>query len=252
MTDIIYRAFAQAEPKVSKEKREATFSFASDLPVPRHFGLEVLGMDPDNIDRERVDANNLPLLLNHDTGKPIGAVRDIWQSSNKSYARVKFSHVKDAEDLLEDWNNQIRTGVSLGYRVLKMQRIKRGDAQQNEPDVFKALLWRPVEVSAGVPIPADHTVGPFRSENGDDCRYDGTEFIDENGDPLHVRHAGEKSIRTAASTKSRHEELRDQVIEELIFETYRKETVVSVEMLRIIDRFLKLPQVVRERIIKGE
>jgi hypothetical protein len=151
MTDIIYRAFPKSEPKVSKEKREATFSFASDLPVPRYFGLEVLGMDSDNVDRERIDSNNLPLLLNHDTNGAIGAVRDIWQDSGKSYARVKLSHVRDAEDLVEDWSNDIRTGVSVGYRVLKMQPIRKGDAEQNGPDVFKALLWKPVEVSAGVP-----------------------------------------------------------------------------------------------------
>jgi len=252
MTDIIYRAFAHAEPKVSKEKREATFSFASSYPVPRGFGLEVLGMDPENIDRERVDANNLPLLLNHDTGKAIGAVRDIWQSSGKSYARVKFSHVRDAEDLMADWDSQIRTGVSVGYRVLKMQRIKKGDAQQNEPDVFKALLWKPVEVSAGVPIPADHTVGPGRSESGDDCRYDGVEFLDENGDPLQVRHAGEKSLRVAAGAKSRLDQIRDLVIAELLFDHSRKEAGVTIDMLRVVDEFLRLPQVVRERVIKAK
>jgi hypothetical protein len=253
MTDIIYRSFAQSEPKISKEKREATFSFASDLvAVPRYFGLEVLGMENANIDRERVDSNNLPLLLNHSVERPIGAVRDIWQESRKSYAKVKFSHVRDAEDLLEDWSNNIRTGVSVGYRVLRMQRVAKGDQEKDEPDTFKAILWKPLEVSAGVPVPADHTVGPFRSETGEDRRYDGTEFVDEHGAPLQIRQESEGSIRSAANTKDPTEQMLEQIRERAIFEVgYLKPSGLSIAQLRCIDQFLKLPIEVRDRIIKG-
>src|SRR5215469_11477447 len=238
MTDIIYRTFSQSEPKISKDKKEITFPFASDFAVQRHFGMEILGMSPENIDRERVDSNNLPLLMNHDTNRAIGAVQDIWQEGNRSYAGVKLSHVKDAEDLVTDWSSGIRTGVSVGYTVKKMQRVRKGDPEQGEPDTYRASLWKPMEISVGVACPADPYVGIGRAADEQLC-YRSAAFTDESGKPI-------------AAVKSAQERMLEEVRQEVSFTLDRKEAGVSIETLRIFDRFLRLSPIVRERALKAK
>lgn len=127
--------------------------------------LEVLDHSEKSIDLERAELmRGLPLLLNHDTTSPecfCGKVEDLTvDDDRKMRGMMRFSRSQMAQDCKMDVMDDLRTSVSIGYRV--------GDTYtQTEDPKTKQITrrytdWEPLELSL-VPVPADPTVGAGRA-----------------------------------------------------------------------------------------
>ncbi len=154
------RAVESTEIKVDDETRTMEFSFSSEVPYERWFGMEIISHDKDAMNLDRLN-NAAPLLFNHDMDKQLGVIEKAWIGEDKrGYAKVRFSKSAFAEEKLQDIKDGILRGVSFGYMVEEMVLSKKG-----EPSEYTVTKSFPYEVSV-VTVPADYSVGVARSLEG--------------------------------------------------------------------------------------
>lgn len=133
-------------------------SFASEAPVDRWFGTEVLEVTSAAMRLDRM-RNGAPLLMEHDRHRQIGVVESVTIGADRvARARVRFSRSAEAEAVLQDVIDGIRSGVSVSYNI----RETREELRAGQPPIVRVIDWEPYEVSI-VSIPADATVGIGRS-----------------------------------------------------------------------------------------
>ena len=137
-----------------QEDRVMQFSFSSEYPVERGFGMEVLSHEDGAADFARLN-DGAPLLFNHDMDRPIGVVERAYldKDKKKAFSRVRFSRNAFAQEILTDVKDGIMRNVSVGYRIKEMEE------RNNE---FVATSWEPYEISV-VSSGADPSVGFGRS-----------------------------------------------------------------------------------------
>jgi HK97 family phage major capsid protein/HK97 family phage prohead protease len=147
------RDFRIERARAGKNERELELSFASETPVERPFGLEVLSMEPGAVDLSRFNSGSGPLLWNHDTDNLIGSVLKAWVENGKARARVRFGNSAKAKEVQADVADGVISTVSVGYRINEIKE---------ENDVSRVTKWTPLEISI-VSVPADTSVGIGRS-----------------------------------------------------------------------------------------
>jgi len=157
-TGDLTRSFNLDRAAIDTEDRTVALSFSSEEPVERWFGLEILDHSPESVDMSRLE-NKAPLLLNHDSSDQIGVVESASIESGRGKAVVRFSKSKHADEIFQDIIDGIRTGISVGYRILEMKLEETKD----DIDSYRAMKWLPFEISS-VPIPADGSVGIGRAD----------------------------------------------------------------------------------------
>lgn len=142
-----------------EDERSVRMSLSSELPVDRSFGREVLEHSEEAIDMSRLASGYAPLLLDHDMTKQIGVIRKAYldKADKRLRAEVKFSKSPQAQIILDDIKDGIRSNVSIGYVVRNMVADDaNGTVRVND--------WQPYEASI-VSVPADAGVGIGRSAN---------------------------------------------------------------------------------------
>lgn len=137
-----------------QEERTVEFSFSSEYPVERSFGVEVLSHEDGAADLARLN-DGAPLLFNHDMDRPIGVVERAYidKDKKKGYSRVRFSRNSFAQEILTDVKDGVMRNISVGYRIKEME-------ERNSE--FVATNWEPYELSV-VSVPADPRIGVGRS-----------------------------------------------------------------------------------------
>ncbi len=153
--------FERAEGE-EDEGRRVSLSFASEEPVLRSFGWEVLSHRSEDIDLSFFESGRAPLLLDHDPTVQIGVIESarIDETERKSRAGVRFGRSDLASEILQDVNDKIRTNISVGYQVTNLEKTEE---QRDGYDIYRAN-WSPLEVSL-VSIPADRgDIGIGRAE----------------------------------------------------------------------------------------
>jgi len=148
--------------KGEEDERTVSLSFASEEPVMRSFGWEVLSHKNEDIDMEFMSSGRAPLLLNHDPEVQIGVIETarVDETEGKSRSVVRFGRSDLASEILADVNDKIRTNISVGYSVT---HLEKQEEQRDGTDVYRAS-WMPMEISL-VSIPADRTdIGVGRAE----------------------------------------------------------------------------------------
>lgn len=163
-----------ADPRLQEFKREFTFerdaidvakrtcelAFASETPVERYFGNEILNCDTASCDMNRLN-DGAPLLWMHNPNQILGVVeRAFMGPDKKARAVVRFSKSADGEKYFQDVQDGIIRKVSVGYRVKSMQLR---DSSDEDGDTYLVDGWEPYEVSL-VSLPADNSVGVGRSQ----------------------------------------------------------------------------------------
>ncbi len=157
-TGNLTRSLNLSKNDIDIEARTVALSFSSMEKVERSFGYEVLGHSPENVDLSRLE-NKAPLLLNHDPDDQIGVVESASVDGKRGTAVVRFSKSAHAQEIFQDVIDGIRTGISVGYRILEMKL----EDTEDDIDTYRATSWLPVEIST-VSIPADGSVGVGRSD----------------------------------------------------------------------------------------
>ena len=163
--DKLYRIFGFNKKEISEDNRTVDLAFSSEEPYDRSFGTEILSHNPQDVDFSFIASGRAPLLLNHDLEKQIGVIEEakISDADKVGRAVVRFGKSKLADEVFRDVVDGIRSNVSVGYEIMKMDRIKGDDEDKDSPTY--RVNWKPLEASI-VSVPADTTVGVGRS------RYD--------------------------------------------------------------------------------
>lgn len=152
---LVHRATAMDFKPIDEKARTVRMAISSEAPVRRSYGNEILKHAEGAVDLSFLQSGRAPLLLDHDMTKQIGVVSDArLDSDGVVRASVRFGKGDLASSIFEDVKDGIRSNVSIGYSVEKMQRGKGDD--------YVATDWRIYEVSI-VSVPADTGVGVGRS-----------------------------------------------------------------------------------------
>lgn len=161
----LHRAVSKEDLKLNRETRTIRISFSSEAPIERWFGTEILSHAPGACDLVRFK-NKAIALFNHNWDKYVGVIEDAEIDSNakRGYCDVRFAEHDLAEQVMNDVEKGIITGVSFGYQILELVLSKQNDGEPNE---YTATKWQPYEVSF-VTVPADISVGVGRAENEKD------------------------------------------------------------------------------------
>jgi HK97 family phage major capsid protein len=159
----LYRTVQITREAIDEDKRTVTFSFSSETPVLRWFGLEVLSHSRDAVDLTRLKASG-PHLIMHDWFRQIGVIEDAWIEQKRGWVTVRYSERPEAELEWQDQKAGIRVNVSFGYWPKEMKLLKK---KEGEPSTYLVTLWEPFETS-NVSVAADITVGHGRSAPTDD------------------------------------------------------------------------------------
>lgn len=132
------------------------FSFSSEVPVERFWGIEILDHSPDSVNFSRM--NSAPFLWNHNTDVVLGRVESAKISSErKGRCTIRWSKEESAQKYKRQVKDGILTNVSVSYMILDTVVEKKDGKEQ-----IKVTKWEPVEISL-VSVPADATVGIGRN-----------------------------------------------------------------------------------------
>jgi len=155
--EVLHRAIDMEAKAIDEKKRTVEIAVSSELAVERSFGKEVLVHEPNAIDMAFLASGRAPLLLDHDMERQIGVIESVELSGDRVLrAKVRFGRSALAQEVFQDVADGIRSNVSVGYRVNKMER------SASNKDEYLVRSWSPLEVSV-VSIPADPSVGVGRS-----------------------------------------------------------------------------------------
>jgi HK97 family phage prohead protease len=176
-----------------------TFPFASDAPVERGFGREIL--DLRGMDTTRFAQGAVPLLFNHNWDNVVGMAEKAWVGTDKrGYVQAKFFDHPDAQKVRSMVAGGLRN-VSFGYRVTEYEDAGNGD--------YIARSFEPHEVSI-VSVPADASVGVGRSEDNEHLEVrilrTGSEMAESTA-ALEDEHMTEKDSSAATSAEMIRDEM---------------------------------------------
>lgn len=152
------------EPEIDFDNLEISFSCASSYPYARHdwqtdkYFIEKLICSEEAVDLTRLNGG-ASVLKNHDTDKILGVISRAWIEDGVVCVRIRFRTDDMSRNLFNDIAAGIVPNVSIGYSIEHYNEYT--DTEGNlVRDVDK---WTAYEVSVAVGIPADPTVGFYRS-----------------------------------------------------------------------------------------
>jgi HK97 family phage major capsid protein len=144
---------------IDEAARTVQLAFASETPVERFYGQEVLDCSARSMRSSRLNSA-APLLLDHNMTDQIGVVESISIGSDKvARAVVRFGKSARADEIFRDVADGIRQNVSVGYII---HEAKLDSTSSADGDVYRVVDWEPYEISI-VSVPADTSVGVGRS-----------------------------------------------------------------------------------------
>lgn len=185
---------------IDKTAKEFDVVFATENPILRNYYwadepfYEVLNCDKKSIRAERLDAGVVPLLDTHSMysvtnqyGRAIS-----WSVKNgEARARIKYTTQAGKADLWNDIENGVITGISVGPRIYKYERVPNNDPKATP--TYRAVDWEVMEISFA-PVPIDYK-SAVRAEGGGE--YD-IEILNNNiENRSNMEKAVEKQIRDA-------------------------------------------------------
>lgn len=157
-TASLERSFTVTREAVNQDTRTVTLAFASEDPVERYFGIEILECTPAAMRDGRLKSG-ANLLMEHQRDDVVGVVESATVGADRvCRAVVRFGKSARAEEIYQDVLDGIRCNVSVGYRI----HAAIIEESKNSDDTYRITDWEPLEISI-VSIPADATVGVGRS-----------------------------------------------------------------------------------------
>jgi HK97 family phage major capsid protein len=159
----LFREMTFDRAAVNTDARTVDLAFSSEQPVERWFGSEILDHSTSSVRLGRL-MDGGPLLMDHNGRDQVGVVESVEIGADRiGRAKVRFGRSARAEEVYQDVLDGIRSKISVGYMVHKMQL----DGKSGDDEIYRATDWEPLEVSI-VSIPADAPVGIGRAAAGDE------------------------------------------------------------------------------------
>lgn len=162
------RSAAVETESINTEKREISFTFSSEYPVERIFGmenggyergLEVLDHSPQSANLARLKDGGA--VRDTHWGDQVGVVLDAQIGDDKK-GRVdtRFGSGDRSKEIFQDMVDMVRRNVSFRYRVNKY--VREAPKEQGGLPIYRAMDWEAIHVSVE-PDAADPMVGVGRS-----------------------------------------------------------------------------------------
>ena len=154
------------DPNIDEQALEISFTCASSYPYERYDWMtdrpfiERLMISDEAIDMTRLNGG-ASVLKNHDTDKVLGKVVRAWVEDGALCVRIKFRSDNMSRDLFNDLAAGTVPNVSIGYTYKREDCSEYTDRDGNL--IREVNKWEAYEVSVCVGIPADPTVGFYRS-----------------------------------------------------------------------------------------
>lgn len=202
-TGICYRDAAIDRARANAEARTVEIAFSSETPVERYWGTEILDHGPASVRLDRMRDGG-PLLVDHNPRDHVGVVESVEVSPDRmGRAVVRFGQSERAREVFQDVTDGIRTKVSVGYMIHRME-VENPDSAS---PTYRAVDWEPLEVSL-VAIPADPSVGVGRAhEDLQDHETEITGKGDRSMDPKDISAEERAAIEQRATATAREQEL---------------------------------------------
>ena len=140
---------------INDEKRTVDFTFSSETPYERYWGIEILSHKKSHVDMSFMGKGTAPLLVGHNHDDQVAVIEKAWVQEGAGHARARFGKSDRATEIFNDVIDGIRGNISVGYHVKKM--VLR-EENEDGPNEYLITKWQPVEASI-VAVPADPTVG---------------------------------------------------------------------------------------------
>lgn len=142
---------------VNLEARTVELAFATENPVERSFGYEILDCRPKSVRLQRLRSGG-PVLVGHNPDDQIGVVERVSVDPDRvCRATVRFSRSARGQEILQDIADGIRRNVSVGYLI----HNSKLESEKDGIRTFRVTDHEPFEVSI-VPMPADIKAGVAR------------------------------------------------------------------------------------------
>lgn len=200
------------DPDINREDLEISFSCASAYPYERYDWqlerefIERLVITDEAIDMTRLNGG-ASVLKNHDTNIVLGKILRAWVQDGALCVRIKFRSDAMSRALFDDLAAGTVPNVSIGYTYRREDCTEYTDREGNL--IREVNRWLAYEVSVCVGIPADPTVGFYRSFEHNKNIHQHTITNNTKGglDPMEKRAEDTGAEMTAEEMKSRLAEL---------------------------------------------
>lgn len=214
------RSLAIESATVDLENRTATFSFSSEYPVERWFGMEILSHEAGAPDLSRL--KNGGSVRDEHEGDQIGVTEDAWIENRKCWVKVRYSANNPRADVvLKDMADGIRRNVSFRYRIIESVLRDTNEKDGVRVETWLVRKWEPIHV-AHVADPADPNVG-LREADGVESTFIREESrkeekkMDEIKTPTldvdAIRKEGETKLASALAERDRFDSQAEAIIE---------------------------------------
>jgi hypothetical protein len=175
--------FADTSPS-SYDKTNGTIecTISRGSPVARFYGTEILRIDRDAVDLNRLTTSGIPVLDSHQAvgiSNALGKVQRVWFSDGALMGKIAFNKTAEGRKAEGMASRGEIAGISAGY-VVKDWRITDADNRVLDPDkdnirwddalTFEATRWELHEISM-VSCPADASAA-MRSLGSSGSAYD--------------------------------------------------------------------------------
>lgn len=200
--EMFYRSFHVERDGIDVERRTVTLAFATESPVDRIFGFEVLVCDRSAVRTRRLDSG-MNALVDHKWPDVVGVIESYSFGTDRVMrAVVRFGKSARAEEIFQDVVDGIRKNVSVGYLIydLVLQQSSEG------VETYRVTDWEPYEISF-VSVPADIKSGVGRSVQ---LRMSASQVISTQ--KVNTMSAENEAVQTAASTPAPAAELESAVL----------------------------------------
>ncbi|WP_077345023.1 phage major capsid protein [Comamonas kerstersii] len=143
---------------INEEARTVVLAFASETPVERWWGIEILDCNASAMRQGRLRAG-ANLLCDHNQRDVVGVIESVEIGTDKvARAVVRFGKSARAEEVWQDVKAGIRRNGSVGYLIHRAVLAEERDGLET----YRVTDWEPYEISL-VSVPADASVGVGRS-----------------------------------------------------------------------------------------
>lgn len=157
------RAMLFDRATVNQDARTVELCFATEAPVERYWGLEVLECSPQAVRTMRLDAG-CNLIMDHNSTDVVGVVESYSIGADRKLrAIVRFGKSARAAEIFQDVADGIRQNVSVGYRIHKAVLVSEVEGV----GTYRITDWEPYELTLTA-VPADINAGVGRALPGAD------------------------------------------------------------------------------------
>lgn len=215
---------------------DLSFSAASEAPVERWFGTEILSHEDGAIRLDRVRSGAVPLLFNHHWADPIGMV-DAGRIENDRL-------LVDAHLFATDRAREIATMIDGGLRNVSIGYLVRTFEEDVKKGIFTARDWEPLEVSI-VTVPADPSIGIGRMQDEQESPVRIIRADSPTAKPADQKETSMTDVVTTPSAGAAAEPKQAEQSTAIEFERQRRDAIVNLCKANNIDERVQIQWITR-------